>query len=384
MNARLQPAAGPDTAEPVWRVGGMVYRVAGLPDTDALQALLSDNAMDSWVRLSLERRPDYFAGERLMGESRTVIAHEARDPACTVGMYSYRCLPVHVNGVATMAGYLGELRVDRQYRHRIGVLRHGFTSIRHLVPADWQASGSFTSIADGNNPARRLLEAGLPGMPRYTPLGEMETLVFNTHQGRASDSWQPAEKRDIPALADFYNREVAAWQFSPVLSESWLAGLDGNNGLHLPDFRLLKNGLDIHGCIAIWDQRAFKQTVVRGYRTPLDILRAPYNLWARLSRRPLLPAAGEQLDHVFLAFAAFAALGHSATADGVRDALFVAGRKGARLGVLGLSTQNPLHAFLKTALKGSGYKTRVESVVLSRGAPMVLDTRPPQPEVAVL
>lgn len=384
MNVRLQPATGADMVEPVYRADGVVYRLAGSSDNDSLQALLSDNAMDSWVRLSLERRPDYFAGERLVGESRTVIAHEAATPSSAAGMYSCRSLPAHVNGVATRAGYLGELRVDRKYRHRLGVLRHGFASIRHLVPDAWQASGWFTSIASGNRPARRLLEACLPGMPRYTPLGELETLVFSTRMGRKNDSWLPAEIRDIPALADFYNREAAAWQFAPVLSESWLSGLDGGNGLRLQDFRLLKNGPDIRGCIAIWDQRGFKQTVVHGYRAPLNLLRVPYNLWARLSRRPPLPAAGEPINTVFLAFAAFGSQDYSATIEGIRDALAAAGLKGAGLGVIGLSMQNPLHAVLKSVLKGHCYRTSIESIELTGDPPIALDARPPQPEVAVL
>lgn len=373
-----------EEGETAHRAGAVVYRIAGQTDNTALLALLSENEMDSWIRLSLERRPDYFAGERLMGESRAVIAHESATPSRIVGMYSCRWLPVYVNGQPQQAMYLGELRVARQHRCRIGALRQGFTSIQHLMPGEWQRARWFTSIASGNRPARRLLEAGLPGFPGYTPLGEVETLVLSTRQGKANDLWRQAERKDIPALADFYNRQSAAWQFAPVLGESWLAGLDGSNGLCLQDFRLMKSGVDIHGCVAVWDQRGFRQTVVQGYRPPLAQLRGPYNLWARLTRQPWLPAIGERLDYVFLAFAAFDTQGHATAIDGIRDALSAAGQKGAQLGVLGLSLTNPLRDLLKTSLRGQRYRTCIESVDQSVDSLSAIDARPPQPEVAIL
>ena len=56
-----------------------VFRLAGRGDNDDLAALLADGAMDSWIRLSLERRPDYFAADRLMGEARTVNPEAYRE-----------------------------------------------------------------------------------------------------------------------------------------------------------------------------------------------------------------------------------------------------------------------------------------------------------------
>ncbi|MGI9614318.1 MAG: hypothetical protein ACR2QO_15515, partial [Acidimicrobiales bacterium] len=53
-----------------------------------------------------------------------------------------------------------------------------------------------------------------------------------------------------------------------------------------------------------WDQRPFRQTVVRGYDRLLTRVRPAYNATARLHRRPLLPAPGETLAEGYVALTA--------------------------------------------------------------------------------
>jgi hypothetical protein len=383
MRAVARPSE-PSPSPVLWQAGGIDYRHAIDADQARLHALLACNPMDSWIRLSLERHPDYFAGEQLMGRACTVIASRADEPDAALGMYSCRHLPVHLNGRPGHAGYLGELRVAPGHRHRIRLIRDGFASIAHLVQPAWQQGHWFTSIASGNHPARRLLEAGLPGLPRYRPLGTIETLAFSTRSGRPDDRWRPATPGDITALARFYNQHAAGWQFTPVLTEHWLANLNGDNGLCLSDFHLLKDNGNICGCVAIWDQRHFKQTRVHGYRTPLANLLAPYNLWARLTRRPELPKPGEVLPAVFLAFAAFGKIDDSVIVAGVRNALAAARRKNAIVALLGLSPANPLYARLRPAFRVHRYETRIDAVDLHGTEAIALDARPPQPEVALL
>jgi hypothetical protein len=340
--------------------------------------------MASWVTVSLEREPSYFRGEDLMGESFTVVAHEESVHPVPVGMYSCAFLPVHMNGRPEQAGYLGGLRVCRPYRHKLSVIKNGFASIQVLMPFRGTAPCWFTSVASENAAARRLLEARLPGMPIYRPAGELETLVLDVRQGRVGRLLRQATRQDVPALVDFFNRQARVYQFAPLLNETQLLALTGGKGLTLGDFWLLKDGRDIRGCLAVWDQRPFKQSVIRGYRFPLSALRVVYNAWASVTNRLHLPAPGERLEHAFLAFVAFDVAAESVYMDAVREGLTKVRDKGAHAGVLGLSPQNALMHVLKAGLRTHVYRTCIETVAWTDDAQLQLDGRPLQPEVALL
>jgi hypothetical protein len=366
------------------RAGGVIYRRARLDDDADLRMILRDGAMVSWVTVSLEREPSYFSGENLMGESFTVIAHEESVHPVPVGMYSCAFLPVHVNGRPERIGYLGGLRVCRPYRHKLRVIKNGFASIQVLMPDRGTVPYWFTSVASEHAAARRLLEARLPGMPVYQPVGELETLVLDAQQHRTQGLLQQATQQDVPVLVDFFNRQACAYQFAPLLNEIQLLKLTGETGLTLGDFWLLKDGRDIRGCLAVWDQRAFKQSVIRGYRFPLSALRGAYNTWARIANRLRLPAPGERLEHAFLAFVAFDGAAENVYVDAVREGLAKVRDKGAHAGVLGLSPQNTLARVLKSGLRTHAYRTCIQTVAWPDDAQPQLDGRPPQPEVALL
>jgi hypothetical protein len=361
---------------------GVTYQMAGLDDDWAIRDLVRRNDMDSWVRVSIEREPSFFHGENLMGKSSAVIARRSDPPHQVVGMYSLAVQQTHVNGDPVETGYLGALRVNPEYRHRLRILKNGFASARAL--SDIDALPVFTSLASENLAARRLLEANLRGMPCYTPVGDVESMGFSTRQGKSGGLLQCATPADIPALVEFFNAAAASYQFAPVLSRQWLTNLPGSGGLRLSDFWLLKDGARLRGCVAIWDQRAFKQIVARGYRLPLNLLLGGYNLYARLTDRLSLPRPGKQLQQAFLSFLALDTEADDSVTAIIREALMIAGRKGARVGTLGLSTKNPLANRLRDSLHASIYRTHIETIHWPDCPAPVLDRRPPQPEIALL
>ena len=247
-----------------YSASGITFCRAKATDDHELRALLRNNPMDAWVNISLEREPCFFSGEGLMGPSVAVIARKEEKPHVAVGMYTCSLLSAHINGRAERINYLGGLRVHPHYRLKLSILKNGFASIEPLIGGigDEILPFQLTSIAKENRRARRLLEARLKGMPIYTPAGELTTLAISTRQGKAKGLLQQAKPADIPSIVDFYNRQARSFQFSPVLNEAWLAGLNGDKGLTIEDFWLFKKGGELHGCLAIWDQRSFKQTVI--------------------------------------------------------------------------------------------------------------------------
>lgn len=362
--------------------GAMVFRRAALADDAALRQLLQSNVMESWVHLTLEREPDYFAAEGLIGDAVTVIAEQRDAPHATVGMYTCNALPVHYQGAPVRACYLGGLRVNPAFRKRIRILRSGFESIHRAVPEAAALPVWFTSIASENTEARRVLEARLPGMPVYTPIGELETLALSTRAGRARGLLRPAQSADIPAMVALFNHAAKCYEYSPVLSEAWLRSLDGSNGLALDDFLVVPNGGQVSAMVALWDQRRIKQTVARGYRFPLNLLRGGYNVLSALTGGITLPQSGRQLEQVYLAFAAFAEAGMAA--DVLREALVRTREHAATAGVIGCSVTNPLLATIKREFRTHSYRSYIEAVAWDADVSALSSARPAQPEVAIL
>jgi N-acetylglutamate synthase and related acetyltransferases len=354
------------------------YHIATSADEVTLASILHDTAMAGWVNMQLLRMPSYFSADALYGNTYTILARCGDEP---VGLCRLQCLPVWVNGRATKANYLAGLRILPRFRHRLSVLHKGFTVLRSLCE-DKQPL-CFTSIAHDNATARRLLEAGLPKMPRYTLLAGLHTLAFSSRQGQPGQALRQATEADIPALVAFHNDQAAQWQFAPLLDEAWLRNLSRAQALSINDFLLYEEQGKLRTCVALWDQRQLKQTVAQNYRAPLNIFRCVYNGYAHLTKRINLPSPGKALNQAYLAFFA-SNLETSASIALLREALWHLSRRDIAVGVLGLAATNPLREVFQRTLRPTQYETCIESVCFFGDQAVELDDRPPQPEAALL
>jgi len=344
----------------VYTDSNLLYRRATKDDDETLKRLLSENSMDSWVNLCLERSPSYFDAQGLMGESYTMIASDIQENK-SVGMYSCSYMNMHINTKEENIAYFGELRLHKEYRNKIRVLKNGYKSLQKLLPVQKSSPIYITSIASENTKARRVLEANLKGMPKYTPLAEMSTLIFSTQFLSKRKKLRIASQEDIPRLVKFYNHKAQSYQFSPCLNEEWLSGLSSERGLDINDFYIREDAHgDIEACFALWDQRMFKQTVIKSYKAPLSLVRPLYNLFAKLSNRVELPKENSMLEQMYISF--FACDKRGLVLECIKEAASLARVKGASSCVLGLSSQHPSLALIKRKLKANVYKTCIEMV----------------------
>ena len=346
----------------------MTLEIASEQDNPDLRRLLRENSMQSWVSMSIEREPSFFAGQNRFGQDWAVIARQG--PA-TVGMYTCANHPVHVNGLAQQLGYLGALRVDSSYRNQVRVLRNGYASLRYLSTGG-QPKSWYTCIASENQIARRMLEANLKGMPVYKPAGEMITFALPRVRGCSHALWTPVRSGQMEAFCDFYNQQAAQWQFAPALTPETARLTEATFYVH-------DKGGRISACMALWNQQSYKQVVARAYRRPLATLVPVYNAYARLARKVELPPVGESLDQTFLSFLAAPLKQPGLFVDLVSDAAALCPSK---VLVLGLNSQHPCSALIQRKFKPLMYRTRV--YVVGFGGVLELDGRPVQPEVAVL
>jgi hypothetical protein len=148
---------------------------------------------------------------------------------------------------------------------------------------------------------------------------------------------------------------------------------------------LALRGHRIAGCLAVWDQRGFKQAVVRGYAPALRLARPLLNLAGPALGAPRLPRPGEPLRHAFLSHVAVDGDDPRVLVALVEEAMATAGSDLDHL-VTGFSERDPLLGALIRAFPSRRYGSILYVVDWEdgRGAADTLDRRVPHPEVAIL
>ena len=138
-------------------------------------------------------------------------------------------------------------------------------------------------------------------MPAYEFLGELVTLLIAVPRRPrpARLRIQPAGDDDLPAMLHLLNQHGQRHQLATVWTEERLRSLAAH-GLPLDSFLIVREGETIVACGALWDQRAFRQTVVQGYTGALGVARPLIDGANRMFGRPSLPVPGAVLAQAFL------------------------------------------------------------------------------------
>jgi len=274
-------------------------------DDPAIRRLLRENPVPGQMDLSYEREPDYFLGTPVMGPlTQTLVARQAETRE-VVGLATRSVRPLFVNGQAEDVGYIGQLRVDESHRGR-WLVPAGFR-LFHRLHQDGAARGYLTTIIEGNAEAEGLLvEKARRHYPAYRRLERIFTLALILRRPRRAAApgveIRTAGQVDLADVVAFLQREGRRKQFFPVYHADDFTG-PPTRGLRLDEMAVALHGGKIVGALALWDQSAYKQTVVRAYRDDLRRVKPLYNLGAKLlGGQPLTPI-GQPIHFAYAAFA---------------------------------------------------------------------------------
>jgi hypothetical protein len=346
------------------------FSLATPADDDAIRRLLRDNPMPGTISLSLEREPNYFADAHQPGENKQTIVARKADRIVCVGNCTTRLR--FVNGQPRRVGYLGGLRLDASAAGRFDILRRGYEFF-HELQASEPADFYFTSISADNHRARNFLERSLRGLPRYEFLGEFVTLLIGAPNTAAASSKSPRPQaeptRVAPQFASLLNNFNQHYQFAPHWTAEQISAL-GQLGLRDEDW--IED-------IALWDQRCFKQTVIRHYNPRLATLRPAINLFARITGQPGLPAAGKTLSQAF-------ALHTPAPGHNLDQLRVIAAQRGIEWLTLGFAANDSRLETIRQRFRCREYRSRLYLVRWPNlgGTAAELDQRILAPEVALL
>lgn len=380
-----RPVAQGSLSRPSQASGDLVFAVAGREDNEDIRNLLRENELGGWVRLSLERTPDAFAADFSLSRSHGFIIARDHKTGGAVGVCERSVRDAYIDGEVRRLPYLGLLRVTPAYRHRLRVLKGGFAAISELLHEHSDLPYALTSITADNHVARRVLGAGLPGMPIYRPYAELSTFAIRTASRPAPPSVEAANKADIPAIAVLLQRIHRNFQFAPVWHAADLERLFATGGLHIEDFLIVRRGPGVRGCLAVWDQSGVKQTMVRGYAPWLARVRPLANLVSPLTGVPILPAAGSPLRQIYLS--------HVAVEDddlAVFNSLLTAGLSQARQRGFGVALTGfaSMHPFAAIANRRGAVRYRSLLHLAhwpdATSSVEALMHRTPHPEIAVM
>ncbi len=366
------------------------FDVATRSDDLELRSLMGRIPLPGDITLAMEREPDFFLGTTLEGDVHQTILAREPETGRVVGMGSRSVRELWIDGRPQRVGYLGQLRIDPQYRGMKRILQSGYDLLRGLH-TEGDAPFYITSIAEENVAARRFLERGLPGLPTYQPVATLRTLVLPVGRrwSRRLDSSivvAPAGPDDLGEISGLLMRHHAAHQFAPVWREDDLRDPERVRGLSPSDFLVAQDGGKPTGCASVWDQQAFKQVRVTAYGPKLSRWRPAINAAAGFVGVPRLPAPGSRLGLGYLAHLAVEPWSSETAVALIKAGLEQAAARGLDYLSLGVSERSPLTPALNRHFHFVEYRTVIYVVYWEDGAQAVADLGPRLPllEIAVL
>ncbi len=355
----------------------------------ALRRLLRESPVAGNIHVSLEREPNAFHAAGISGDDYQMMLAFGEEPRELLGSGGRFELATYINGAEQRIGYFGELRARGGLKARRKLLLGSYRKM-HEFHEDGGVSFYMTTIVEDNHAARRLLEASLGDMPAYRPLESMVTLTIPAKSGArrrpASPDVTRADDSLLPGIAARLAEHGRHYQFHPVWTPASLRSAARCRGLDAGDFLVCRDDERVTACLALWDQRNFKQTVIRGYSPRLGRLRPLLNLVAPLARRPRLPAPGARLESAFLSHAAVSEDDEETLLDLVAEGCRQAAARDIDYVMIAFAERNPLARAVRKRFPCHEYVSVIYVVFWDdgRAAADALDDRVPHPEVAIL
>jgi ribosomal protein S18 acetylase RimI-like enzyme len=369
-------------------------RLATPADDALLRHLLRSNPMPGSISLTFEREPSYFAAAGVDGPFSQTLIHLDDQSGTCLGMGARIIRPLFLNGQVTEVGAMSHLRANRQWGFGMTLTRQMVRSFQqfHELHRDGRVPFYLMSVIADNAPARRLLTAQLPGMPTARAYTRMSTMAIAPRRARPALALGGGLRLErggaeyVSEISACLQRNAARRQFSPYWCSENLFTPGQTPNLQPEDFFVVCAGSRVVGCLALWDQTPFKQSVVRGYQGGMRRWRPLINVLARVIDLPSLPAVDTPMRYGYAS--------HLAVDQDDRRVFFAllralyneTARRGFNYFVLGLAESDPLRPIVTRGYFHITYSSQIYLMAWEDGLDALaqVDRRPPGLEIAVL
>jgi len=342
--------------------------LASPADDAGVRKLLRSQVMPGRVRLSFCREPDFSIGCAVTGDDYRVLVARSQPDDEVVGVACRSVRRVFLNGGEQRIGYLGQLRVDERYRGRWLVSR-GFAMLEQMHRED-PLPAYLASIVDANDEATGVLvRKARRGFPQFREVARYVTLALRV---RPRPGPRATCQPSLEEVAEFLYREGPRRQLCSVWTVEALRRLDAL-GLPPENIRIARKDGAIAGVMALWDQSAYKQSVIRGYSG-----------WLRAAA-PLLPRLGTKLRSAYVSLVAIANDDAAIFGSLLREVFSLASERGFDYLLIGFDVRDPLFE-LARRYSHIAYPSRLYLASWPTGGhpDEPLDARPAHVDVATL
>jgi len=370
-------------------MSALVFQLATQADDAGLRRLLRENPMQGSISLSFEREPDYFTASAVEGPFHQTLVAREQDTGEIIGFGSRSVRPMFVDGTVQETGYMSQLRIHPRYGKGLYLARGlaGGFRFYHELHRDGRVPFYLMSIIGDNRPAQRLLTSGLPDYPCAQKYARMITYVIypvrrkkGLHLPRSLRLMRGSDEH-AGEIVDCLNRNGARRQFSPY----WTSKSLFTSNLSPADFFIALDGGRVTGCLACWDQTAFKQTVVRGYSGSIARWRKLLNVFSSFGGWPHLPEPNTPLRHSYASHLAIDNDDPEVFPALLRELYNYNLERSYRYFMIGLAQSSPLRSVVE-GYRPLTYVSQLYLVGWEDGQDAIarVDERVPAPEIAVL
>lgn len=276
---------------------GTRVRPAAPADNAALIGLAAACPMDGDIGLRVDRAPDFFALNRLEGESWEVaVAGDAGGDV--VGCVALSARTAWVNGALAPTFYAGDLKVhpDRRGGEAADALERWVVETASETDPDRLL---MLTILKGNRSMEKRMPGprGLPVLERFATIRSHAIPLLHPRPRRDDLRIAAAGPRDVDAMTELWARVAPGRQLAPALDAAGLAAwIAEAPGLDLADYLLARDraGRPL-GFAGFWDQSPLKTLRVTSYSRRMALVRTAVNAAARVMDAAPVPPVGSPL-----------------------------------------------------------------------------------------
>ena len=332
------------------------FGVAGREDDADIRDLLAQNPMPGSVSVAFEREPDYFLGHGVMGDRCLTLKATDLETGRLAGIISVAAADRYVGGKVRSVGYVGQIRIAREYRGYLMPMRAA-AYLRSTVSSDWPDLW-FSAIVHGNrSPQRMFVERPRASFPVLEPVSRIHTFGIFTRErysraglavaksaSHGSTTIRSGGDVGLAAIVSFLQSHGDSREFFPRYELSHFAGGDRTPGFQADDFVVAISDDTVVGVCGVWNQSSFRQTIVHGYSGWPGRIRPVLNLVTPVIRTKRLPDIGQPIKSAYLSFVSVANDDPVVFRLMLRSAIGLALEMGLDYLLAGFSVRDPLVA----------------------------------------
>jgi hypothetical protein len=270
---------------------------------------LKRQRMQGKIQLFLDRSPSFFSSLEVEGQKVKVMSlrHPETNQLMSLGCMAEKNYWINGRHQEEKIGYLSSLRTDPQFQS-MGLLSKASQFLQAEHEANHPERIYLSTILEENALAKKILTAPRPGAPNYEDLGLLITgffpvqkQIWNLHRVHTDGTKfqvRKATTADLPKFVEYWKKESAKRQLVPIYTESDILSKTGIlRGLSVENIWLALDDQEIIGCLALWDQSAYRRWIVNSYATSIKLTKGLFNFFAPYLNRPKLPKENEPFNY---------------------------------------------------------------------------------------